>query len=275
VDPYQTKIIVPVEFDAIGAIHLSVVKYGGVEGFNFYLPNTEVTLKITDYPSPGDPSYFKMQITGGGFISTYDMGYGVGIYEAWCIDVDHTIEMNKPYPGYLYSSYETLPAWMVGDGLIEKPENLDKVNYLVNKFAAGQLVQPLNDDCDPIISPEPLTFSDIQRAIWNLIDNNQSAAGLTDWSQNRVNAILCDVNANGEGFVPSCSQKIVFLVVPTGTTNTDYNVQIVIGQPVIGQIEVPCTTMSGTAWGDGKFGAGFPNAKQWGTYFSTVCTAQP
>lgn len=156
---------------------------------------------------------------------------------------------------------------MVGAGYIENPENLDKVNYLVNNFAAGQIVQPLDVNCNTVRLPEALTFSDIQRAIWKYVDDNQSESGLQNWSQERVNAILCQVNANGYGFVPDCNQKIVFLVVPVGTNATSYNVQIVIGQPVIGQIQVPCKTMSGTAWGDGKSGAGFPGARQWGTYF--------
>lgn len=272
VDPYQSVIEVEVDFDTYGAIHLSVVKYGGVEGFNFYLPNNQVTLRITDYPSAGDPTYFKFRVTNGGFISTYDMGYGPGVYAGWCIDVDHTIALNTNYAAYLYSSYETLPSWMVGPGNIEYPENLDKVNYLVNHFEAGQVVQPLDGSCNPVGSPQALTYGDIQRAIWHYIDNNQSTSGLGNWNQNRVNAILCDVNAegHGEGFVPGCDQKIVFIVVPTGTQGS-FNIQIVIGQPVIGEIEVPCYTSGGTAWGDGKFGANFQGANQWGTYFLYGC----
>ena len=279
VGPYKTELVYEVEFDAVGAIHLAVVKYGGVDGFNFYLPNTPVTLRITDYPSAGDPSYFKMKITDGGFISEYNMGYGAGIYEAWCIDVDHGLPFNVDYPGFLYSSYETLPEWMVGDGKIEKPENLDLINYLVNNFVTGQIVQPKNGDCSLLlgndglpVTQEALTFSDIQRAIWTLIDNDQTTSGLSGWSQFRVNSILCNVIENGEGFVPACSQKIVFLVVPTGTPGS-FKYQIVIGQPIIAEIEVPCADEGGTAWGDGKFGAGFPGARQWGTFFSTVCPA--
>lgn len=267
VDPSQSVIEIPVEFDVVGAIHLSVVKYGGVEGFNFYLPNNQVTLRVIDYPSAGDPSYLKVKVTTGGFISAYDMGYGPGIYEGWCIDLDHTIELNTDYSAYLYSSYETIPDWMVGAGFIENPENLDKINYLVNSFAAGQIVQPLDVNCNIVRSPEVLTYSDIQRAIWSYIDDNQSESGLQNWSQERVNAILCHVDNQGDGFVPGCDQKIVFLVVPVGPNTASYKVQIVIGQPVIGQIKVPCETTGGTAWGDGKFGARFPGAKQWGTYF--------
>ena len=274
-DPYQTVYDIPVEFGAVGAIHLSVSKYGGIEGFNFWLPNTEVTLRIVDYPSAGDPTYFRMKVTNGGFISTYDMGYGPGVYEAWCVDVDHTIALNTNYPAYLFSSYETLPSWLVGPGLIEFPDNFDKINYLVNNFETGQMVQPMNANCTPLLdglgNPVPmeaLTYSDIQRAIWALIDNNQSTSGLTNWSQFRVNAILCGTNAYGDNFVPNCSQKVVFIVVPTGQT---ISYQVVIGQPVIGEIAVECESAAGTAWGDGKYGANFPGAKQWGTYFNYLC----
>ncbi|MHC4435762.1 MAG: hypothetical protein ACYS3S_00265 [Planctomycetota bacterium] len=273
-DPYQTIYDIPVEFDVVGAIHLSVYRYGGIEGFNFWLPNDQVTLRIVDYPSAGDPSYFKLKITNGGFISEYDMGYGSGIYEGWCVDVDHTIGLNVNYPAYLYSSYETLPSWVVGPGKLEYPENLDLVNYLVNTFEVGQLVQPMNADCTPRINPgtgqpyppEPLTYGDIQRAIWSYVDNNQSTSGLGPWSQYRVNAILCEVDANGEGFIPTCEDKVVFIVIPTGTPGS-FSYQLVIGQPVIGTIAVECTSAGGTAWGDGKYGANFPGARQWGTYF--------
>ncbi len=271
--PYQSDYLIPVEFDAVGAIHVSVKEYAGVEGFTYWLPNNQVTLRIVDYPSAGDPTYFKLQVMGGGFISTYDMGYGPGVYEGWCIDTDHTINLNQDYPAYLFSSYESLPSWIVGPGLIEYPENLDKVNYLVNAFHTGQLVQPMEANCTARINPvtglpyppEALTYSDIQKAIWSFIENTPSSAGIGAWSQYRVNAIVCAANAYGEGFVPDCTQKVVFLVVPAGQTLT---VQVVVGQPVIGELPVPCEGASGTAWGDGKLGAQFPGANQWGTWFN-------
>lgn len=266
---------IPTDTDNDGyyiAAHASIVQFGGVEGFNFYLPNNQVTLRIVDYPSQGDPSYFRLQVTNGGFISTYNMGYGPGIYEGWCIDVDHTINLNQNYPALLFSSYEDLPSWLVGNGMIEYPQNFDKINYLINTFATGQMVQPKEANCNPRmvngipVPPEALTYSDIQRAIWYYIDNNQSSNGLSNWSQYRVNAIICAVEASGEGFVPACNQKIVFIVVPY--LNGGYtSVQIVIGQPVIGEIQVPCATQGQTCWADGKYGANFDKAKQWGTWF--------
>jgi hypothetical protein len=43
---YGTKIEIPVMFEEFGAIHLSVVKFGGIEGFEFYLPNEPVTVNL-------------------------------------------------------------------------------------------------------------------------------------------------------------------------------------------------------------------------------------
>jgi hypothetical protein len=225
-----------------------------------------------------------MKVTNGGFISDYDMGYGAGIYEGWCIDVDHTINLGVNYPAYLFSSYESLPSWLLGNGQIEDTTNFDKINYIVNNFVTGQLVQPKNADCTPkttlvngVPTPVPmeaLTYSDIQVAIWGYV-GDPNGSGLSNWSQYRVNAIKCAANSYGNGFVPNCNQKIVFIVVPTGTYGT-YSVQIVIGQPVIGEIQVPCQTHGETCWGDGKYGAMFPGAKQWGTYFrwdETFCLA--
>jgi hypothetical protein len=266
-DPRQTVYEIPVTFKAFGAIHLSVQRYGGIEGFNFWLPDNQVTLRIVDYPSPGDPTYFRLKVTNGGFISTYDMGYGEGVYEGWCVDVDHVIYENKDYPAYLFSSYEQLPSWLIGPGLIEYPENLDLVNYLVNKFKTGDVVQPVDAFCNPVGSPEALTYGDIQMAIWSYIENSPSSNGIGTYSPYRVNAIRCEVAAHGNNFVPACDEKVVFLVVPAGTSTGPLSVQVVIGQPVIGEIAVECTSAEGTAWGDGKYGAQFPGARQWGTYF--------
>lgn len=263
---------IPVEFHNVGAIHLSVQKYGGIEGFNFYLPNDEVTLTvIAGGEGAGGNAYAKLKITGGGFISDYDMGFGPGVYEGWCIDADHSSNA-QDYAAYLYSSYEELPAWLIGEGKIEKPQNLDLINYLVNFYNTGDEIQPTDAICgNPVGTPEILTFGDIQSAIWQLIDD-ELGGDLGPWSQNRVNTILCDVYANGENFIPGCDQKIVFLVIPTGD---EFTFQIITGQPVIGQIPVPCETMGGTAWGDGYYGATFPGSKQWGTWFEYDPTCEP
>jgi hypothetical protein len=257
-NPNQSHIVVPVEFDKVGAIHISAKQYGGLEALEFYLPTGPVQMKVM-YPHLGDPSYLGMTLD--------DAGQMDGEYESWCGDVDTFISQDTWYTSQVYSLHDLdLPT-----GLFENPENLDKVNYLINTFYVGMEVAPLTSDCTPAQScggdkpPEALTYGDIQVAIWTLVedtlpDNLSDFAALSIWSQERVNAILCDVNANGDEFMPTCETNpfllTAFIVVPDDGT-----------QPQISSIEVPCETTDGTAWGDGKFGEIFPGASQWGKYF--------
>jgi hypothetical protein len=258
-DPTQSHIVVPVEFAAVGAIHISAIQYGGLDALEYYLPNDPVQMQVK-YPKSGNPSYLGMTLD--------DANQMDGYYESWCGDVDNFIEQNTWYISQMYSLHDPdLPT-----DLFETPENLDKVNYLINTYYVGMEVQPLDETCAPITScgavapEEALTYGDIQVAIWTLVedtlpDNLSDFAALAQWSQGKVNAILCDVNVNGDEFSPTCETHpyllTSFIVVP------DDGAQLQIST-----IEVPCETTDGTAWGDGKFGEVFPGAKQWGTYFN-------
>ena len=208
----------------------------------------------------GDPSYLGMTLDEAAQMD--------GVYESWCGDVDNFIEQNIWYTSQMYSLHDLdLPT-----GLFENPENLDKVNYRINTFYVGMEVAPLTSTCTAAQTcggdklPEALTYGDIQVAIWTLVedtlpDNLSDFAALAEWSQERVNAILCDVNDNADVFLPTCATHpfmlTSFIVVP------DDGAQLQIST-----IQVPCETTDGTAWGDGKFGEVFPGAKQWGTYFN-------
>ena len=275
-DPYQSVITIPVEFDAVGAIHLAVEKAGGLEGFEFYLPKDPVLLTV-EAPdiSDGifDPSYLQATLSEAGILN--------GVYDAWCVDVDVEINPVKEYTAHVYSIYAT--DWLtqaIFANVFEYPENLPKINYLLNTFSAGDMVQPLDGNCTPITScgavvpEEALTFGDIQRAIWELIDDDQSVIGITPWRQSRVNAILCDVDVNGYApdggpWVPACGQKIAFIVIPD-----DGDVQMITGQSLLQEIGISCETEeAGSAWSDGKYGEVFPGSNQWGKYFlyDAVC----
>lgn len=257
VAPNQSVIEFNVDFDEVGAIHVEVEGIlGGYEGFDDYLPNDPVTLKITDFPSSGDPTYFKFEITDGGILSQYNDGK----YEGWCIDSDHPISLDVEYLADIYSSLGSdLP-----EGIVEFPENLDLVNYLLNNYKSGDMVQPLDGTCGTEIGvPEALTYGDIQMAIWQLVDDGPGdfLGSLNEWSQARVDALLCEVNTNGDGYTPMCGDYIVFIAVPI--SDEPYSIQLIIGK-----LPVPCEQGGGTAWGDGKYGANFPGAKQWGTWFN-------
>ena len=256
-DPTKTLIEIPVEFDAIGAIHLTVKKFGGIEGFAFYLPDEPVKVTFT-YPGPN--SYLQMEILSD------NAGDLKGIYDNWCVNTEIAISPGNEYDALLYSSYEPIPA-----GVVDKPENLDLINYLINNYTEGTMVELKNSDCSPYLvegNPvtEAITLGDIQKAIWEILDDETSPylPGSWTWSQERINAIICDVEANGEGFAPGCDQKIVFLVVPV---DPELGIQLIVGQPSMSSVPVPCEDEGGTAWGDGYWGATF-DGKQWGTWFN-------
>jgi hypothetical protein len=128
------------------------------------------------------------------------------------------------YTANIYSSYEELPI-----SLIEFPENLDLVNWILNQGFVGQ-----PSLCDGIY-----TYGDVQRAIWVLVEDNPSASGLDSWSQCRVDEILAAAYANGEGFEPGCGDIIGVILAPVGGE------QVIIVEVVI---ECGCET----AWGDGE-----------------------
>ena len=229
--------------------------------FENLLPEGLVTMSAENYIfPPASPSYFKLHIGENGEIL-------VGEYEGWCIDNDNGITRLKDYAAYIYSSYETLPDEFLGPGKIDKPENFDMVNYLLNNFAAGDEIYPMKEDCSVSGDKEHITSGDIQRAIWYFLDNDITDPDtLGPWSEEGTNAIICDVEANGNDFIPSCGESIAFIAVPV---DEDGNL---IAQPVIGMVPMSCESGdgSGTAWADGKYGIGF-EGKQWATYFGIGC----
>ncbi|UCD52870.1 MAG: hypothetical protein JSW27_09565 [Phycisphaerales bacterium] len=226
------------------AAHAEVQEIIGFEsdvvGFNDALPD-QVTMSV-EYPYGGGPAYFPTTTVTGG--TSLD-----GTYLGWCVDTDNVIYQNTPYTVNVYSSYETLP-----DGLIEYPENLDKVNYIINQGYVGQ--------------PSPTcggnyTYGDVQRAIWALVEDNLSTSGLGPWSQCRVDEILAAASANGEGYVPPCGG--VFAVILAAVSGQ----QVVIAQVTTIEVEVPCVPVfdDETAWG-GPYPETRFNDKDWSIYFT-------
>ena len=180
---------------------------GSIVAFNNELPN-QVTMSV-QYPYAGGPAYFPLVTVSG------DAALN-GYYEGWCIDQDHTIANNTNYIANVFSSYETLPA-----GLVEHPENFDLVNWIINQ---DFVYKPANDLLPPDAgnngygeSLGNYTYGDVQRAIWELIDDSPFLiSALNSWSQNRVNEIKAAAIANGNGFVPTCDDFVAVILQPVG-----------------------------------------------------------
>jgi hypothetical protein len=198
-------------------------------------------------------SYFQTTITNGDFLN--------GIYEGWCIDTDRSIGKNIDYCANVYSSYEPLPL-----GLIEYPENLDLVNWLINQDFVGK-DYPLSV-LDP---PETFTMGDVQFAIWELIEDivpYASAGDMGSWSHEKVNYLVAEAYANGEGFVPGCippQNRMIVMLVPYDFPPDCAPSEIPIAQITFISVPVPCVPEDcETAWGDGD---DFPG-KKWAMYIA-------
>jgi hypothetical protein len=160
------------------------------------------------------------------------------------VDTDNVIYQNTNYTAKVLSSYDDVT------GLVEHPENLDLVNWILNQSYVGQS------------SPGGFgtyTYGDVQRAIWALVEDIQSTSGLGAWNQNRVDEILADAQASGEGFVPQCNDVVAVLLAPIENGAV---FQVIIAQVILAEIEVPCDAVEETAWADGL---PFPG-KNWATY---------
>ncbi len=236
---YMIPISWPIDAELVIAAHAVVQRLIGyepptMEDFKSTLPDT-VTMNV-QYPYAGGPAYFPVTTVTGEPLS--------GTYEGWCADTDNVINQNTDYIAEVYSSYESLP-----EGLIEHPENLDLVNWILNQAYVGQ---------PSLACSGTYTYGDVQRAIWALIEDAQSTSGLGSWSQCRVDEILAAAYANGENFEPGCGDSIAVILAPIGGQQT------LVAQITFIDVGLECTPIyqTETAWGAGF---DFPG-KNWATY---------
>lgn len=245
--------LIPLPYDAGGdGVHVAahaVVESGAADiaGLESLLPAT--TPFRLDRLTPRD-SYLDVTISQGSILD--------GIRDAWCIDLDRQIVPNRNYGADVYSSYSA--AALAGlDGKLEKPENLDLINWILNQDFVGSTSS----------TGETVTYGDVQRAIWTLIEDENSNAGLGPYSQARANEIVAAALNYGEGFAPACGDQIAVILVP-GTRQADGSLTS-LQQVLILTIPVPCdgTGDDETAWGAGT---GFPGSN-WAMYFGYLPSA--
>jgi len=209
-------------FIAAHAVVYEVMDYiTDLDALSNWLPET-VTYKVHH---PGGDSYFNTTVNGGSALD--------GLYDGFCIDTDGSIYSGMDYTARVYSTYDPDFASL---GVVEYPENIHFVNYILNQHFVGK----------HSLSGGIYTYGDVQRAIWTLIEDEQSNSGLESWSQTRVDEILNLAYTNGETFVPSCGETVAVVLSPE-----DGKSQITIIQVTLIQIPVVCIPVFGgneTAW---------------------------
>jgi hypothetical protein len=214
-----------------------------IQAFNISLPETAV-MKI-DYPVGGSTSYLKTTITDGGILN--------GTYNSWCIDVDNVIYNSTHYLVKVISSYD--PDFINQD-LVENPQNMDMVNWIINQDFPGRMAP----------DSSVYTYGDVQRAVWELLDDNVTESGLGSWSQERVTGIISAAATMGSGYTPECGEQIAVILRPVDMAEP---FQTTITQFVLTEFPAACQPVCGkseTAWAAGyDFGG-----SNWAKYF-TFC----
>jgi hypothetical protein len=200
------------------------------EGFEATLPD-EVDVCVTDKGEGAVDSYFNITIDPENSLT--------GDYNAWCADVDLSLENGQCFTGDVYSSYETLP-----EGKFEHPENFGAVNWLMNQDFIGTEATPELGN---------YTKGDIQIAIWRLVDDGVCiACNYTGpYDNDRIDMLVAWALGNTD-FVPSCGENVVIIIVPNDNK-----------QPIFITIPAPCGDCEETAMGAG---CDFPG-NNWFTYF--------
>ncbi|MEN8223777.1 MAG: hypothetical protein ABFS05_00320 [Bacteroidota bacterium] len=189
-----------------------------------------------EYPS--HVSYFTSIVTQGGILN-FDN------YEGWCIDAGHGIYPYKDYDVIVYSSYGDLSNL----GNVDHPEHLDKVNWVLNQNFVGQQSSAYG----------AYTASDVQRVIWELVDDNPPTY-VGNWD--RVREILELAYIYGEGYVPGCDEFMAVVLEPTD------NAQVTIIEVAVSELTNGCDYGEETAWASGL---PFPG-NSWAMYFMyTIC----
>ena len=187
----QTKVSYTVNVDGLNSVYIAAhAVVGGLNGYEcetvadieLTLPNSLVNI-VFQYNKT--TSYYNVTLSNAGI---YD-----GIFEAWCIDNNGSpVDYNQ---AMLVSSYDT--AYNLSNIGIN-PDNLDLLNYLMNYYV------------------ETKPFVVIQAVIWKLMNgsytNGTGGIQLTEAQLADVEAVYAEVLANGEGFVPTCGQKVVIII---------------------------------------------------------------
>jgi len=199
----------------------------------------------------GPDCYLNIDVINGGWLD--------GTYLGWCIDLNDFIGFNDLYKDAdVYCTLDPLP-----DGLVDHPENIDLINWILNNDFLGN-----TSACGGIY-----TFGDIQKAIWDLIEDEiPGTALLGDWSQCRADEITADAKANGEGYQPEPGDILGVILDADNVQN------VIIAVPWTGHISLGVNS----AWGygqngeycdpDGAPGISFTDSKyyggsHWGWYF--------
>lgn len=135
-------------------------------------------------------------------VDLMDAGEMSGTWTAWSSGLVPTLADDLARPMNVVSSYS-----MAVDefGLVGHPEELDRVNWILNHYQAGELAA----------DGRVITAAELQTVIWTLLDEAPDTTPVGKVNPMHVNDILEAATWEGAGYVPGCLDEGVALLVPT------------------------------------------------------------
>jgi len=158
--------------------------------------------------TPDPKSYWNVDI---GFNGT-----NFALLDSWCIDIERSLKPDH-YLADSYSSY-TSPGTPTYPPLqVEFPGNLSSVNWLVNNYELGDTVLGF-----------PITFREIQYAIWRLVDRRILKFSIPGYNATVGDDMVSQALMYGD-YEPDCHENlVVILVVDNDDDPTDILKQVII-----------------------------------------------
>ena len=175
------------------------------------LPDLPATAYACADAKPGSVSYFDLRIADGDL---------AGEYAAWCVDVANSLAAGECFDANVYSSYA---GDLILGGVVDRPENFDLINWILNEDFVGKLSKN---------SPDyNYTMGDVQWAMWQLIDDNNcgSCTYLVPWDQTTTRGmeIVDMAEANGEEYEPGAGDVLAIVLDPIPTVDGKKQVVII------------------------------------------------
>lgn len=156
------------------------------------------------------PSYFTVNVQDTGPLN--------GTFPGWCADWNTHIEDGVHYQAKFWSSLSS----SVPTDVVNHPENLDEVNWLINQNFVGKT------------APNNLgvfTIGDTQLAIWTLIDDEFDSSTVGPFSQARVDYLVSRAKTDGANYEPGCRKLVGIILIPQDPTDGHHTQNTIILVP--------------------------------------------